>query len=362
MPVKNPHFDEYAIEHLKFKFSEKIGFIISNRPDCYKLSEIINQSGYGSVSDTTIYRLFFSSKKHSPFKHTMDILAMFLGHKNSIELLENINSTRDLLDKNDINTAHDSSNNLMFYCIENGAFKPLQDYFYSLDDAPVYLKEKVGLNLYDNILKSTKQFQVFKEFANHKFFREYLLEKAHDPKFRIKNYEFAYLNYLEGVDKNKSIHQFQEYLFGNSVLFRHYYLNNQYTNAELIGDGIYKDISSLESFENELYIFPFIRFTAYKLWYLKMKRASESEQIEHAHYLLELCKKRKENLTFYERKILFHTLAEVILQSELPEKFHWDLKEIFSKEFETLPDNLYSKHLKYSLNYFEPNGLINHRP
>jgi hypothetical protein len=91
MPVENPHFDEYALEHLKFKFSEKIGFIISNRPDCHKLSEIINQSGNGSVSDTTIYRLFFSSKKHSPFKHTMDILAMFLGYKNSIELLGSIN-------------------------------------------------------------------------------------------------------------------------------------------------------------------------------------------------------------------------------------------------------------------------------
>jgi hypothetical protein len=362
MPINNPHFDEYAIERLKFKLSEKIGFIVSNRPDCHKLSEIINQSGYGSISDTTIYRLFFSPKKHSPFKHTMDILAMFLGYKNSIELLEHINSTRNLVDQNAINTTHNHRHDLMFYCIENGAYKPLLEYFNSLDDSPVFFKEKVGLNLYDNILKSTKQIQVFKEFANHKFVREYLLEKAHDPKFRIKNYEFAYLKYLEGIDKNKSVLHFQEYLFGNCVLFRHYYLNNQYTNAELIGDNIYKDILSLEPFENDLYIFPFIRFTAYKLWYLKMKRVAPVEQIEHTEYLLDLCKKRKENLTFYERKILFHTVAEVILQSELPEKFHWDLKKIFLKEFDMFPDKLYSKHLKYSLHYFEPNGLINHRP
>ena len=362
MPIKNPHFDEYALECLKFKFSEKIGFIISNRPDCYKLSEIINQSGYGSVSDTTIYRMFFSIKKHTPFKHTMDILAMFLGYKNSIELLESINSTRNSLDYNGINTLQDTSNNLMFYCIENGAYKPLQDYFYSLEDAPVYLKEKVGLSLYDNLLKSTKQVQIFNEFSNHKFFREYFLEIAHDPKFRIKNYEFAYLKYLEGIDKNKGIQQFQEYIFGNSVLFRHYYLNNQYTNAELVGDRIYSNILSIEAFEKDVYIFPFIRFVAYKLWYLKMKRANLNEQMEYAYYLLELCKKRKTHVDFYEKKILFHTVAEAFLNSDLSEKFHWDLKEIFSKEFETLPDNLYSKHLKYSLHYFEPNGLINHRP
>jgi hypothetical protein len=362
MPVKNPYFDDFALERLKFKFSEKIGFIISNRPDCYKLSEIINQSGYGSISDTTIYRLFFSSKKHSPFKHTMDILAMFLGFINSIELLENINSSRNSLDYNGINTIQDTSNNLMFYCIENGTYKPLQDYFYSLENAPVYVKENVGLSLHDNLIKSTKQIPVFKEFANHKFVREYLLEKAHDPKFRIKNYEFAYLNYLEGLDKNKSIQQLQEYIFGNSVLFRHYYLNNQCTNAELVGDRIYSNIVSLEPFEKDIYIFPFIRFVAYKLWYLKMKCATQNEQMEYAYYLLELCKKRKMHVDFYEKKILFHTVAEAFLQSELSEKFHWDLKEIFSKEFETFPDNLYSKHLKYCLHYFEPNGLIHHRP
>ena len=361
MPIKNPHFDEYAIERLKFKFSEKIGFIVSNRPDCYKLSEIINQSGYGSVSDTTIYRLFFSSKKHSPFKHTMDILAMFLGYKNSIELLENINSTRDSLDFNGINTVQDTTNNLMFYCIENGAYKPLLNYFNSLEDLPIFLKEKVGLNLYDNILKSTKQIQIFNKFSNQTFFREYLLEKAHDPKFRIKNYELGYLNYLEGTDKSKSIKQFQDYLFGNCVLFRHYYLNNHYTKAELVGDNIFNDISSLEPFENDLYIFPFIRFEAYKLWYLKMKNAIQNDQIEYAHYLLDLCKNRKSHLELYEKKVLFHTVAEAFLNSDLPEKYHWDLKQIFSNEFEIFPDKLYSKHLKYSLNYFEPNGLINHR-
>ena len=362
MPIKNPHFDEYAIERLKFKFSEKIGFIISNRPDCYKLSEIINQSGYGSVSDTTIYRLFFSSKKHSPFKHTMDILAMFLGHKNSIELLENINNTRNALDYNGVNAVKDTSNHLMFYCIENGAYKPLQDYFYSLEDAPVSLKENVGLGLFDNILKSTKQIQIFNEFSKHTFFREYFLEIAHDPKFRIKNYAFAYLNYLEGIDKNKSSNQFQEFIFGNAVLFRHYYLNNQYTNAELIGDSMYSHVVSLEPLEKDVYIFPFIRFVAYKLWYFKMKNTTQNEQIEYAYYLLDICKKRKAHLEFYEKKILFHTVAEAFLNSDLPENFHWELKKIFSKEFDMFPDKLFSKHLKYSLNYFEPNGLIHHRP
>jgi hypothetical protein len=63
-----------------------------------------------------------------------------------------------------------------------------------------------------------------------------------------------------------------------------------------------------------------------------------------------------------EQKILFHTLAEAFIYSSLPETFHWDLKQIYKEEFKRFPESLFSKHLKYSLPYFNENGLLHYRP
>ena len=45
MANMHSNFDEYALDCLKRKVSEKIGYQISNRPDCLKLSEIISKKG-----------------------------------------------------------------------------------------------------------------------------------------------------------------------------------------------------------------------------------------------------------------------------------------------------------------------------
>ena len=68
------HIDEYFIQILKVKLAEKIGYVISNKPDCAKLSELISQKGNEYISESTIYRIFFQSEKHVPYKNTLDII------------------------------------------------------------------------------------------------------------------------------------------------------------------------------------------------------------------------------------------------------------------------------------------------
>lgn len=362
MATMHQNFDEYALESLKHKVSEKIGYQISNKPDCIKLSEIISKNEIGYISDTTLYRLFFYANKHKPYKHTLDILCKYAGYNNSQDFLDNINTKREILNKNAVNTIQNHHKNLIFYCIQNETYKPLMDFFNSLEDTPVYIKENTCLNLYDSLILSDKQVPFFNKFVENKFIREYLLEKGYDPKFRINNYEIAYIKYIEKINLNSGIEHMQEFIFGNTVLFRYYYLNNEYLKAMKVGKNIYQEIASIDLHQNDLHIFPFIRYKAYKLWYLTLSKTNQNIQIEYVLYLLNLCKKIKSSLSFYDTSILYHTIAEAFLHSSIPEKYHWELKKIFSTAFDKFPDIIYSKHLKYSLNYFEPNGLIKHRP
>jgi hypothetical protein len=192
--------------------------------------------------------------------------------------------------------------------------------------------------------------------------REYFFERGHDSKFRIKNYDQAYLKYLESVRADKDVQHFQDYLFGNCVLLRYYFISQKSKEAREQANVLYNKNLDVDAHQNELYIFPFIRYTAYKLWYLEIINAKPVELEGYAAYLLDLCQRLKVNLDMMEQKILFHTVAETFVHSSLPESFHWEIKSVFKDAFQRLPEIIYTKHLKYSLPYFHENGLLHFRP
>ena len=78
MKIIKPHFDQFSLDQLKFAILEKIGYNITTKPDCAKLSDLIAKNGYGRISESTLYRLFFQFKKHRPYKSTLDILCKFI--------------------------------------------------------------------------------------------------------------------------------------------------------------------------------------------------------------------------------------------------------------------------------------------
>lgn len=362
MATIKPDFDQYTIDRLKVKLSNKIGYVIANKPDCAKLSESISKSGNGYISESTLYRLFFRSGSHRFYKSTYDILCQFIGYKDSLEFLEEVKEEQSSLHLNGIGTDINSSKTLLFYCVEHKAYHPLTDFFESTTEQSHQFKTSISVALFDSLQITNKQNYFFEEFADNQYIREYFFEKGHDPKFRIKNYDNAYLMYLKNIDKNQGIEQFQDYIFGNTILFRYYFLNNFYQDAFNIGNLIYDEFSSLENYQNEIYIFPFIRFTAYKLWFLELNEAKKETIKNYAYYLLDLCEKIKPSLEFLEQKILFHTIAETFINSSLPERFHFKLKDIYINEYERFPKKTFTKHLKYSLPYFEENGLLHYRP
>jgi hypothetical protein len=357
-----PSYDQYTIEKLKSEIFKKIGWPISNKPDCAKLSELISQSKIGQLSESTLYRLFFQPDKHTLYKTTLDIICKFLGYKDSFEFIEKVDTTRGQLHINGINTLGNKRNSLVFHCIENTAKTPLLNFFEEFDEHSHQFKTDVSITLFDSLLKSSQQDWFFKNFSDQKYIREYFLERGHDTKFRIKNYDQAYLKYLKHVKKDKDIYNFQDFIFGNCVLFRYYFLTKKSDQALQQARILYHEKLNVEAHQNELYIYPFIRYTAYRLWYLEMIRANGFEIESYGLFLIDLCSRLKEKLGFMEQKILFHTIAETFLYSSLPEKFHWNLKDLYKEDYKRLPDNIYQKHLSYSMPYFNENGLLHFRP
>jgi hypothetical protein len=354
-------FDTYAIERLKLRMYDVTQFVVLNKPDCAKLSELITSSGYGYVSVSTLYRLFFQSEQHLPYKNTLDILCRFIGYHDCMDFLDDINKHRETMYQSGIQVGS-QENSLLYYAIENKAEKTLSDFFEGVSDSSDDFKTSLSIALYDSLVQATYPEKFLKKFSQNKFVREYFFEKAHDPKFRIKNYEESYQYYLKHVKQDRSIADFQDFIFANCVLFRHQFLVGNYTNAIITGNKLYTTDFRIEELQNDIYIFPFIRYIAYKLWYLQLQQESKSIQYDYATYLIELGKKLKPSLGNAEQRILFHTIAETFANSNIPVSYHDGLKEIYRKDFEKFPAIIMNKHIKYSLPYFEENGLLRHRP
>jgi hypothetical protein len=362
MKIIEQVFDLFALERLKVKLSEKIGWLISNKSDCLKLSQIILENNSGKISDSTIYRIFFQSEKHKPYKYSLDILCKFIGFRDSRDFLYKIQDTREALHFNGISTEHQYKKSLLFYSLEHQAKYPLMDFFEETSESSHEFKRDISITIFDSLQMSSKQQWFFKNFAQQNYIRKYFFERGHDPKFRIKEYEYGYIEYLKNIDKEKDVHQLQDFLFGHCVLFRYYFLCNQTEQALSIGKILFEAEDLADIPFQGLYIFPFIRFKAYLLWYYEITFESRKIKDDYAHYLLNLVKRLKANFELPERKILFHTVAETFLYSSLSLSFHQRLKELFAEEFKRIPEAVYNKHLKYSLSYFEQNGLLHFRP
>ena len=357
-----PYFDQFAIDQLKLELLKKIGWSISNKPDCAQLSYLIFKSGCGQISESTLYRLFFQVNKHRPYKNTLDILCRYLGYSDSIEFNENLIRHREALNQNGIYRSEGSNKSLLFTCIEHTAKRPLIHFFEEVNEYNETIKRDIGVSVFDSLLISSQQPWFFQNFARQPFIRQYFFEKNHDPKFRIPNYDKAYSTYLKGLKPEKDVNNLQDFIFGNAVLFRFYYLTKKYENAFQISKSIYEINLSDDLLRKELYIFPYIRFLAYKLWYLGMTNASFSERENYAHYLIISAKKLKKSLPVLEQRIIMHTIAETFVHSNISEQFHWELKLVFADLYHTVHPTIKQKHLKYSLPYYCENGLLNFRP
>lgn len=352
--------DDFIMTQLKRKIVDSIGYVLLTKSDCSRLSETISKKGFGNISESTLYRLFFQSGKHKPYKHTIDILSNFLGYDSFNQFIEETNHLRDKFLTGGISNNIESS--LLFNCIETSSYKALASYFDNIEGETILFKEQLGLHLFDCLMHSTKSAEFFKYFSSHQYVRSFFYENVHDPKFRINHYNAGYAFYLQTVTNYKTDNHFQDFVFGNCVLFRHYFINGLLKEAVQIGDVLYKENTSVNELNNRLHVFPYCRYISYKLWYLKLIVDDTSIMEEHAHFILDLCCSLKNNLGDFDKKIFFHTIAEAFIYSSIDVFYHDRLRELFKEEISSISPALLHKNLSFILRYFEPNGLLYYRP
>jgi hypothetical protein len=361
--MKNHHFPfrSFSLLELKSQIEVKLRFPINRKTDCKKLSEVLFLDGYGSVSETTLYRLFVNYSGIIPYKNTLNILVNFIGYptwENFIEAIENVSPDN----LTNINKQVINENGLLYQCIALEADKPLQAYFESLSDKTYEYQFKVGLNVFDSLqqVKNPKRF--FTTFINNDFVKLYVLEYLFDPAYRIKDIDYAYSLYANDLKPSFTLGDLQDFLFSQSILFRYYYLQGSLDKAIAVGKKIYVSNPIQNNEIEAVFIYPKIRFKAYKIWFLEI---TGSDKISIEDYVIEILDYARNSYSSPDivcKKIIFQAIAEVFCHSTVDSKYHSILKEIFKNEYALLPENLYEKSIKNSLPYFEANGLLHFRP
>jgi hypothetical protein len=355
-------FDDYSIFEFKELLNRKLGFKISSKIDCLKLSEILNEEGFGMVSESTLYRLFLKSDEHKPFKNTLKILCNYIGFDDWQQFNESVDEIKNFKIKNGILPLTNIQKGLLFQCISTKSYKPLNSLFDALVETEQWSKNIISTAIFDSLLHVKSPEIFLKYFASNNFVREEFFEKGVDPTFRIKNYEIGFQYYLENTNPNNSIIDLQNHLFGNTILFRNYFLKKEYFKSVEIGKKLYEFPVINEKELELIFIFPRIRYIAYRLFYFNLIKANPNLIEDYIISLLEYCSKVNPTLNIVERKIIFHTIAEAFLYSSVSKSYQNQLKELFFNEFKKIPQSVINEPLRKILPYFESNGLLTVRP
>ena len=353
--------NSFTLSELKNQLALKLFFPIQGKSDCVKLSEILSAGGYGSISETTLYRLFVNNNGILPYQNTLNILSRYIGYSSWKEFVETVESN-SYSGKIIVNNRNQISNSLLFHCIENESYSPLQDYFESIQEREYSYKVNVALEVFDSLLQMKKPELFFSKFSKNKFVKEFVLEDGFDPAFRIKNYDYAYKLYSNEIKTKDSIESLQDFVFSQSVLFRYYFISNKLQEALLLGDKLFNKSSINSEDLKNIFIFPNIRFKAYKIWFFEITKKSKIIIEDYANEILDYCRLISLKNDSISNNIVFHTVAETFCYSSLDIEYHQELKNIFKNEFSKIPKNIFDKPLNQALPYFPANGLLLLRP
>jgi hypothetical protein len=355
-------FDAFSVRELNLQLMKKLGYSIKSKSDCAKLSDVIFKEGLGLVSESTLYRILLYDKAHKPFYTTLSIITQYLGYTDWEDFCKTIHRKKEFNYCNGQLSNAPLESSLLYHCIQHESYKPLEELFEAMTEAEQEAKDSITLTLYDSLLVTTNSLSFFNYFGNNTFVREAFFEYGVDPRFRIAHYEEGFNIYLSNYKPSRSVLDLQSYIFGNCVLLRHYYNKGTLDKALAISQTLYeKPLLSPTELET-LYIFPRLRYLSLKLVHLKLHNPNPIAIEDYIHYLLEYAKELYAALTYVERRIVFYNLAEAFLWAKVDTDYHNQLKAIFEKEFALVPEGVLHKPLSIVLPYFEPNGLLQHRP
>jgi hypothetical protein len=368
LPKPSIQINEDIIRLLSFEISLKIGFRIRSKTDCKSLSQFISNKGLGVISVSTLYRLFvWKNNTHTPYLHTLDILAQVCDRSNWAEF-ELFDDTRREFIQNLGNMDFKNKPSLLHFVIRNGNFNALADYLNQVEGT---LKEDekflLGLEVYNALAKLKDNKAFFDVFAKNIEIRTGFFEYLADPDFNLNDYGYGLEKYLEASAPTTTIKGLQDRMFAHSLLLRWLFLNGRHDRALYHGRELYENIVPKTSEWDQLHIFPKARYQCYQLFYFQLRNEQELFDAHVKNLLHHFVIKKLSN---DEKRMLFHTIIDTF--SHLPNKYQAYMRIPILKEFKDLfiylPDEFKSKSFKDLAPYFSKNatdwyrfyGLISH--
>ena len=355
---ETPHF---ALNELRNQMIDKAGFPLRTKLDAGYLSLIMKNAGIENVSDSTLYRFFTANlNEHKFYLNTLDKLAQFCGRKNFDDFEKWAANKMDFgFTYGQLIINQKPVKSLIKICIHQNQFNPIREYLEQLNELNNYMQLQIGFEFYQTLLSNpNSNVQFYKEFSQLPVIRESFFEKCIDPEFKIPGYEKGLEFYLKNIDKKNDINYFQDFIFGNCMLFRFHYINNNQLDAIKFSKSIFENETYTDAELNMLFIYPRMRYLSYKIWYLMLSK-SKNEVEEYTNWLLHYCEKNIKNWDNTEQRIAFSCVAETFVYGNINLKYHQLLKNIFCKLIASYsPD--FSKHsLKYMIPYTDMNGIYN---
>lgn len=361
MPKPNFVITDFQKNELYKKLCVKIGFPIRTKTDCKKISELIEKEGLPGVSESTIYRLFLlKPSNNQPYLHTLNIFAKFCGYADWDEFETVQTETENFIHGfGQFQSKSSNFKSLIAICIHRNELKPLEFYTEQFDHiTETNHKEKFAEEIFQAVLTNKNNDSFFKSFYHFSVIREYFFEILADPTFAIPGYEQGIYYYLQDLNHEVSTKDLQDVVFGNCLLFRHYFISKQLEKAKKKGEFLFVKLNLSEEQLSAIHIFPVARYLACKLLYFEMRQELSQAQA-FFEWLLHYCSIRIKTATDEEQRILFYSLGEALVMSALFNVAHHEqLKYLFNHLFQLLPNRLINQQLDKIVPYFNKNSSI----
>jgi hypothetical protein len=361
MPKPNFVISSFQKNELFKQLCLQIGFPIRTKLDCKKVSELIEHAGLSSISESTIYRLFLlPSNNNQPYLHTLNILVQYCGYKDWHEFESIQNETEQFIfGFGNFSNKSTQFKSLIAVCIHSDELKPLISYTEQFDS---YTNEKHKLKfaeeIFQSVLTNKHNDSFFKKFSHFSVIREHFFEILADPTFSIPGYEAGIQYYLKGLKHESSDKDLQDVIFGNCLLFRHYYTTQQKDKAQKIGRFLFTELKLTQDHFNNLHMFPVARYWSCQLMYLEMLQQIKPT-FEFYEKLIDDLQQRMVLMTTEEQRIVFYSLGEALMMNSILSEAHQlQLKGLFAHLFEFFPKQLQNQRLSKIVPYFNKNSSI----
>jgi hypothetical protein len=287
---------------------KKTGIYITNKSDCRRVSQLILDDKMGFLSESTLYRFFLhDGASNKPYLNTYNTLAKFCGYADWHSFLLYENSNHLFNDAVFVNKAVDV---VLEKFVTHQKFNSLIDVYDTLATENYKTREYYGVKTFLNFQKTSYFPDFVKQYGQHPFVRNILIEALYDPLHRMHGYAESIEHYIHAADQN-SKEYLQDLVFAHAVLFRYYFLI-KHDKALFYGNMLYED-SSWEKALSSMHIFPKTRYLAYKFWYIHLKNNTQEQQNKYGAFVIDWFNNElKTTFSIIDINIMYQTLHEVL--------------------------------------------------